>query len=177
MTGSVMAGITWLGAAIIVVSDGRRGLALGLGAVAGGLSGLALTEGQPIAAAVILASGLGAAALQLRRGRPGWVVMPPRSTPRLILAVAGGLLALWIGAAGGGSDATPRFATLAVLFLAGARMIQGHDRAAALAGAAALALTIGAAGESSGGGFLLPVAAALAAAAFGLIPAPVTDAG
>lgn len=172
-----MAGITWLGAAIIVVSDGRRGLALGLGAVACGLSGLALTEGQTIAAAVILGGGLAAAVLQLRRGRPGWVVMPPDSTPRLILAVAGGLLALWIGAAGGGLHAAPRFATMAVLFLAGARMIQGRDRATALAATAAFALTIGAAGESSGGGLLLPVAAALGAAASGLIPAPVTDAG
>jgi hypothetical protein len=177
MTEGLMAGITWLGAAIIVVSDGRRGLTLGLAAVAGGLGGLALAQGRGITAAVILAGGLGAAVLQLRRGRPGWVVMPPGSTPRLILAVVGGLLALWIGATGGGPDAAPRFATLAVLFCAGARMIQGGDRGPALAAVAALALTIGAAGDSSGGGLLLPVAAALAAAGSGLIPAPVADAG
>ena len=176
MTESVMAGITWLGAAIIVVSDGRRGLALGLAAIAGGLAGLALAEGQTVVAAALLAGGLVAAVLHLRRGRPGWAVMPPRSTPRLLLAIVGGLLALWIGAAGGGSEAAPRFATLAVLFLVGPRLIQGSDRGTALAAVAALALMIGAAGESSAD-LLLPVAAALAAAASGLIPASVTDAG
>lgn len=173
MIAGAMGGITWLGATMIVVSDGHRGLALGLALVAGGLSGLAMTSGQAIAAAVLLAGGLSAAFLQLRRGRPGWIVMPPRSTPRLILAVVGGLLALWIGASGGGPVPAARFATLAVLFLAGARLIQGGDRGTALAAAAALALTVGGAAE----GLLLPIAAALAAAGSGLIPAPVNGAG
>ena len=148
----------WLGAAIIVLSDGRRGLALGLGLMAVAFAALAWAGGDRLAAAATLAGGGVAAVLRLRSGIDGWGLMPPGSTPRLILVIVAGFLALWISASiTTGAGAPLRFATLAVLGLTGARLLEGRDTAAVLTAVAGMALA-------------LAMAAGLAATAPGLAP-------
>jgi hypothetical protein len=135
----------WLGGAIVLLSDGRRGLALGLAVLAAGLAALAFAAGDQAAAGALLAGGAGAAALRLRAGREGWGLMPAGSTPRLILSVVAALLSLWVAVAvtagpGGGL----RFAVLASLVLLVARLLQGADPAASTTAASGIALVLGA---------------------------------
>ena len=47
----------WLGAALIVLSEGRRGLALGMALVTMGFAVLALTSGQVEGAIALVAGG------------------------------------------------------------------------------------------------------------------------
>ena len=63
--------LAWLGAATVVVSDGRKAVSLGLALTGCGLGGLALLADSSSAAVVLLAGGLGAGALRLREGAPG----------------------------------------------------------------------------------------------------------
>ena len=135
--------IAWLGAAVIVLSDGRRGLALGLALIAIGFAAIAWLGGDGVAAVALLAGGAVSAAQRLRSGPGNWGMMPPGSTSRLILTLVAGLLALWIAASVTvGAGAPIRFATLAVLSLMGARALQGQDPAVVLTAAAGLALAI-----------------------------------
>ncbi len=133
----------WLGAALIVLSDGRRGLALGLALIAVAFAALAWVGGDMRAAAALFAGGAVAAVQRLRSGRDGWGVMPPGSTPRLILAIVAGVLALWIAASiTTGPGAPLRFATLAVLGLMGARVLDGRDPAVVLTAVAGMTLAL-----------------------------------
>jgi hypothetical protein len=163
----------WLGAAIIVLADGRRGLALGLAVMAAGLAGVALAAGQQPTAVALLAGGITAAALRYRTGPEGWGLMQPGSTPRIILTIVIGLVALYITASlSNGDGAAIRFASLAAIALAGARLLQGLERAAALTAAAALVLALGA-GSLLGPSGSLPAAvvAALITAGASALPA------
>jgi hypothetical protein len=156
----------WLGAAMIVLSEGRRALAVALGLVGAALAGLAwATVGWP-AAVALLAGGLAAAALRLRTGAPGWQVMPPRSTPRFILAVVAGILALWVAVSVmTGPGAPLRFAALAVIGLMTARVLTSDAPEVILTAIAALALAVAAAsGLAPAAGLATFVAAALIAA-------------
>ncbi len=143
---SVAAGIAaWLGASIVLLSDGRRGLALGLAVLGAGLAGVALDAGHAVEAVALAAGGLVAGALRLRDGPEGWRMVPPGSTPRLILSIATGLFALYIAAGVvGGDDAALRFAVLAVLSLLALRFLLGADAPAANTAASGVALTLGA---------------------------------
>lgn len=164
--------MAWLGAAIIVLADGRRGLALGLGLTAVAFAALAWASGDRLAAAAMLAGGGVAAVQRLRSGIDGWALMPPGSTPRLILVIVAGFLALWIAASvTSGAGAPLRFATLAVLGLMGARVLEGRDPAAVLTAVAGMALGLGlAAGLAPTPPGLAPyVAAALIAAGTSVI--------
>jgi hypothetical protein len=137
----------WLGGAIIVLADGRRGLALGLAVMAGGLAGTAIAAGQQLTGGAVLAGGLVAAALRLRTGSDGWGLMQPGSTPRIILTIVIGLVALYFAASLSSGDGAPeRFAAMTALALAGARLLQGTDRAAALTAASGLLLALGTGG-------------------------------
>ena len=89
----VAAFFAWAGAALIVLSDGRRGLALGLALIAPGFAVLALVAGESLAAVAILLGGAFAAVQRLRTGPDVWGLMPSGSTSRLLLSIAGGLLA------------------------------------------------------------------------------------
>ena len=171
----VAAGIVaWLGASVVVLSDGRRGLALGILVVAAGLAVLAWQDTGPAAAAAIGAGGLLAAAGRLRTGEVGWHVMPPGSTPRLVLCVAVGLLALWFAFAittGPGPGA--RFAGLSALALAAARILWSEELEVLLTATGVLALAVAAA---SAAGSSTPdawpyIAAGLVAAAVAWLPA------
>ena len=152
---------------MIVLADGRRGLALGLALIAVAFAALAWSGGDTLAAAALFAGGVIAAVQRLRSGVDGWGLMPPGSTPRLILVIVAGVLALWIAASvTTGVGAPMRFATLAVLGLMGARALEGRDPAVVLTAVAgmALAVAMAAALAPTPPGLALYVAAALIAA-------------
>ncbi len=150
--------LAWLGAALLVLADGRRGLAVGLGLLALGFSLLAIAGGDALAGVAVGAGGAFATVRRWRHGLEGWGIMPPGSTPRLVLCVASGLLALWIAASiTTGPDAPLRFAVLVVLGMMGARVLAARDSPIVMTAVAALALA-------------LPEASALAASSPGLLP-------
>jgi len=135
------AACAWLGAALVVLADGRRGLALGLAAAAAGLSVLAIQDGGGAAFAALAAGGAVASLAQLRSGPAGWGVMPPGSTPRLVLCIGAGLVGLWFaGSLTLGPDAPVRFAVLAVMGMMGLRIVTSDETPVVLAALAVLAL-------------------------------------
>jgi hypothetical protein len=139
----VAAFAAWLGAAVIVLSDGRRGLALGLAVTTVAFTVIAWADGERLGAAALLLGGAVATIRRLRTGRDVWGVMPPGSTSRLVLAIAGGLLALWIATSVmTGVGAPQRFVALSVIGLMGARVLTDDDPAAVLTALAALALSV-----------------------------------
>ena len=134
----------WFGAAVIVLADGRRGLALGLALTTVGFAVMAWLGGESLAAAAVLLGGGAAAVQRLRTGSDVWGVMPAGSTARVVLCIAGGLLALWIATSVmTGPGAPLRFAVLSVLGLMTARAIGEAENAALLTALAALALSVG----------------------------------
>jgi hypothetical protein len=143
----------WFGAALIVLSEGRRGLALGMALVTLGFAGLAMAAGQ-VEGAVALVAGGGVAVVQrLRSGQDAWGVMPPGSTARVVLAAAVGLLALWISTTVmSGPGASLRFAALSVLGLTAARVLTPSDPPALTTALAALALSVAVAAGVAGTG-------------------------
>lgn len=74
--------------------------------------------------------------------------MPPGSTSRLILAVVGGILSLWVAASvAPGPNTSLRFASLAVLVLMAGRLLQATNAAAVLTAAAGLAIALAGASD------------------------------
>lgn len=145
------AALAWLGASLIVLADGRRGLALGLGAIGLGMCAVVWPSGPGLAAGALAIGGILAGAQRLRNGPPGWAIMPAGSTPRLVLCLVGGLLALWIGAAvTSGTGASLRIAVLAVIGMTGVRVFGGHQPEVMLSGVAGLVLAVAAASSLSG---------------------------
>lgn len=146
--------VAWLGAALVVLADGRRGLALGLALLTVGLAALTWPAGMPVGAVAIAVGGLTAAGQCWRSGPPAWGIMPAGSTPRLILCIASGLLALWLAASVTTGAGSLRFAVLLVLGLMGARILISRDVPVVLAGVASMALALaaapGLAAESTG---------------------------
>lgn len=147
--------VAWLGAAIVVLADGRRGLALGLGLLTISLAVLTWPAGMAVGSVAIGVGGLIAAVQCWRSGPAEWGIMPAGSTPRLILCIASGLLGFWLAASvTTGPDASRRFAVLVVTGLMGARVLISRDVPVVLAGIAALALALatasGLAAESPG---------------------------
>jgi hypothetical protein len=129
---------------VIVLADGRRGLALGLALTTAGFAVVAWLGGESLAAAAVLLGGGVAAAQRLRTGPDVWGVMPPGSTARVVLCIAGGLLALWISTSVmTGPGAPLRFAVLSVLGLMAARAAGEAENAPLLTALAALALAVG----------------------------------
>ncbi|TMD00256.1 MAG: hypothetical protein E6I58_04485 [Chloroflexi bacterium] len=165
----------WAGAAALVLADGRRGLAVGVALVTFGFTALAWADGAWLEGSFLLAGGALCTVELIRRGPPDWGLMPPGSTPRLILAAVAGILALWFAASvTTGPDAPLRFACVAVLGLAAGRVLQGHAAASVLSASAALAIALASAsalalsdpgfapyligGMIAGGALFLPVA-------------------
>ncbi len=179
MVEAAAAFVAWFGASLVVLSDGRRGLALGIALAAVGVATLTWGSGGPLAGAALVLGGLVAAAGRFRSGRPGWMIMPAGSTPRLVLCIAAGLLALWIAAGLTTGQGGPlRFAALVVTGLAGARVLGASEApvlftaTGLLAFAVALAAALGdtsspapflAAGIIAGGAGSLPARTARAA--------------
>ena len=134
----------WAGASVIVLADGRRGLAIGIALIAGGFATLAWTAGDWFGGAALLAGGAICAVQLLRVGPQDWGLMPAGSTARLIQATVGGILALWVAASvSTGHGAPLRFASVAVLGLMAARVLQGQKATAVLTAAGGLALALG----------------------------------
>ena len=169
---AVAAFAAWLGASLIVLSEGRRGLALGLAVVTAGFAVIALVGGEVEAAVAVLAGGGVAVVQRLRTGRDEWGLMPPGSTARLVLAAAVGLTALWVSTSVmTGPGASLRFAALSVLGLTAARVLTPSEPLALLTALAALALAVAAAAgvADTSPGPALYVLAALVAAGISLI--------
>jgi hypothetical protein len=146
MVEGAAAGLAWLGASLVVLSDGRRGLALGLALLTGGFTVLALVSGLAVGAVAVAGGGGIASWLCWRSPAARWGIMPPGSTPRLVLCVGSGVLALWIAAALTiGPGAPTRFAILVVLGMLGVRVLSTSELHVVLAGIAGLALALGAA--------------------------------
>jgi hypothetical protein len=120
--------LVWVGAALVVLADARRGLALGLALVTIGFAVLAWGAGQPAGAVALTLGGM-TGALRCWTARPAaWGLMPPGSTSRMVLCVAAGLLALWISASVTTVPGAPvLFAVLVVLGLMAARVLAGRD--------------------------------------------------
>lgn len=128
---------------MIVLADGRRGLAIGVGLVAVGFAALAWVDGEWLGGAFLLAGGAVCGVELVRRGPRDWGLMPPGSTPRLILAVVAGILALWMAVSvTSGPGAALRFASLAVLGLSAARLLQGRRPMPVLTASAGLGLAL-----------------------------------
>jgi hypothetical protein len=165
----IAAFVAWAGAALLVLSDARRGLALGIALAALAIAVVVWSTSGPLEAVLIALGGTVAAAKRLTIGKDAWGIMPPGSTPRLILCVAGGLLALWVGlGVTAGHSAALRFAVLAALGLAGGRVLSSDDSAAQLSALAVIALAIAAAaglGAEAPGPWPYAAAAAIAAGA------------
>jgi hypothetical protein len=138
--------LAWAGASLVVLSDGRRGLGLGLALLTAGFAVLALFEGLQIGALAVAAGG-GIAAWQCWRSPAArWGIMPAGSTPRLVLCIGSGLLGLWLAVAVmNGSGGAMRFAILVVVGLMGARVLSSSELHVVLAAIAGLALALGAA--------------------------------
>lgn len=177
----VAAFAAWLGAAVIVLSDGRRGLALGLALITVAFTLLAWMGGERIAAVALLFGGAVAVVQRLRTGLDVWRVMPPGSTPRLVLAIGGGLLALWIATSVmTGAGAPLRFAALGVVGLMGSRVLMADIKpAAVLTSLAALALSVAVASgmADTGLGPSPYIAAAVIALGISLIKVQDTNGG
>ena len=169
----------WLGGSVIVLADGRRGLAAGLSITAIALAFLAWPNAGAPAAIAMAAGGGIAAVMRDRAGPPAWRLMPAGSTPRLILCVAAGLVALWISASvTSGPGAPVRFAMLSLVGLVGGRAISARDPAVILVAVAALVLTIAEGAGAAGGsaGVAACFAAAVIAAGTMFVPLPATHA-
>lgn len=163
----------WAGAATIVLADGRRGLAAGIALIAAAFTTLVWFGAGWFAGAVLLIGGAICAIQLLRAGKQDWGLMSPGSTPRLILAVVGGILSLWVAASvTSGPGAPLRFACLSVLGLLGGRLLQGRQATPLLAAASGLAIALAGASALRGGApdvasYLL---GALIAAGVGFLP-------
>lgn len=166
--------VAWAGASVIVLADGRRGLAAGVGLVALGFAVLAWANGLWLEGAILIAGGAVSVFELVRTGPQEWGLMAPGSTPRLILAVVGAILSLWVAASvTTGPGASLRFASLSVLVLMAGRLLQSQSAIGVLTAAAGLALGLsGASGLAPNGGGLAPylIGAMIAAGAM-LLPA------
>lgn len=165
--------IAWLGGALIVLADGRRGLAAGLALLAVAAAGVTWAAGDPGGAVVLLAGGIVGAALRFTIGGEGWGLMEPGSTPRLLFTVVVGLVALWVAIGltsgdGGGF----RFAVLAALLLLGGRFFQEASQTALLSAIAGFALILGALAHD---GIAAYVVAALITAGISAVPVPLAS--
>jgi hypothetical protein len=133
----------WLGASLVVVADGRRGLALGIAVSTLGLAVLALVSAGALAAAAIAVGGAIAGARRFVSGPVGWEVLAQGSTPRLVLCVATALVGLWIAVAvTSGPVASLRFAVITGIALSAARALSSAEQAAQLSAVAIVALCV-----------------------------------
>ena len=166
--------VAWLGADLVVLADGRRGLALGLAFLTLSFAILAWPAGMAVGSVAIGVGGLIAALQCWRSGPQEWGIMPAGSTPRLILCIGSGLLAFWLAASvTTGPDASLRFAVLVVPGLMGARILMSRDVPVVLAGITALALALAAASGLAAGapGPIPAIVGGLIAAGVMFVPA------
>lgn len=166
----VAAFVAWLGAAVIVLADSRRGLAAGLAVLAVAAAALAWSQGEEGGAIVLLAGGVLGSALRFTIGPDGWGLMQPGSTPRLLFTIIAALVALWVAlAATTGESAGFRFAVLTVLVLLGGRLLQAVEPTVMLTAIAGVALVLG---IVSGDGLVTYIVAGLVTVGVSAMPVP-----
>ena len=165
--------MAWLGSAVLVLSDARRGLSVGLLVAGLGLAAVRAVEGDPADAGILFAGGLLGALAGLRRNpRQGWGLLAAGSTPRIVLCVVLGGAALWfaIGGLDGPGEPAGRASAAIVMVLGAGRLLATREARSGLAAASLVAL---------GGGALAALATtdatgaligAVAAVALNLIP-------
>ena len=126
---------------MVVVSDGRRGLAAGIALSTLGLAVLAFITAGAVAAAAIAGGGAIAAVRRSVSGPAGWEILAPGSTPRLVLCIATALVAFWIAAGvTSGPVGSLRFGLMTGIALSAARLLSTDDAAAQLSTVAIVAL-------------------------------------
>lgn len=165
--------LAWVGAGILVLSDGRRGVAAGMLVSGAGLALGQFAASDPVPAGLV-AAGAGLAALASLRGidASGWRFLPPGTTPRIVLTLVLGGVALWFGAAvlEGPGEWQMRGAAALVIALAGARALTVGEVGVSLAAASLVALaSAGLAGQRPAGS---PAALLAVVAAVGLSLVP-----
>ncbi len=134
----------WFGASLVVLSDGRRGQALGLGLIALAGAVLSFDAVGLVPAAALGAGGALAAARRYVTGPEGWGIMPPGSTPRLVLCLAAAIAVFWFASGVATGPGGPlRFATVITAALAAARVLESAEEPVVLTAIAALALAVG----------------------------------
>lgn len=163
VVGPAGAALAWLGACLMILSDGRRGLSAGLLAAAAGI-GLAAGARDPASGALILAGGVACALPRLRDGIPGFGLLPAGSTPRLILCLVGGAAGAYSGTLlGAETEPWLLIASVSAGGLAVARLLGSEQRQSSLAATALFVLALG--GTEVAAGSAPPAAGALLAAA------------
>lgn len=167
----VAAFVAWLGAAVIVLADSRRGLAAGLAVLAVAAAAIAWSQGEQGGAIVLLAGGVLGSTLRFTSGPDGWGLMQPGSTPRLLFTIIVALVALWVALAitSGGHGAGFRFAALTALVLLGGRLLEAAEPAVMLTAIAGVAMVLG---IVSGNGIVDYAVAALVTAGVSAMPVP-----
>ncbi|MDQ6748529.1 MAG: hypothetical protein M3010_10570 [Candidatus Dormibacteraeota bacterium] len=165
--------LSWLGAGLFVLSDGRRGIAAGIFIAAVGLGLTQEADQRPLAGLIVTAGGvLGALAALGGEDRPGWGVLPAGSTSRIVLSVVLGAAALWLGS---GLLTVPggwqvRAAASIVMALAGARALVGTQISVAMGAASLVVLAAGGVAGHGGGGLEAGLLASAGAVVLNLLP-------
>jgi hypothetical protein len=135
--------LVWLGASLVVLSDGRKGLAVGIALTTVGLATFALVLAGPLAAVALVLGGAVAAARRYVTGAAGWAILPPGSTPRLVLCVATAVIAFWFAAGvTSGSYASLRFGVIVGAVLSAARVLSTSEQTVLLSAVTVLALSV-----------------------------------
>ncbi|TMC13589.1 MAG: hypothetical protein E6J29_06270 [Chloroflexi bacterium] len=178
MSAAIAAGglvLAWLGASVLVLSEARRGLAIGLLSAAGGLAAVRAAEGDLVEAGLLLGGGLLAAVAGLRRNRRrGWGLLPPGSTPRIVLCVVAGAGALWLatGLLDSPGEWQARSAAAILIALGAGRLLAAGDPRAMLWAASLVVLGAGALAAMAASETTAALIGAVAAVALNLIPTP-----
>ena len=161
----------WLGASLIVLGERSRGIAAGAGFATLGLAVIAWQSAGFIPGLAIFGGGAVVALQHQRSDDRTWGIMPAGSTPRLILCVATGLVALWVAASVTlGPGVAQRFAVLVTVGLTAGRILTTQQIQVVMAAAAVLALAV-AEGAGFGTRSVWPyVAAGLIAIGVTLVP-------
>jgi len=170
--------VAWLGSSLLVLSDARRGLAVGLLVAAGGLALVRASEGELVDAGLLLGGGvLGAVASLLRNRRRGWGLLPPGSTPRIVLCLVAGGLALWLatGLLDSPGEWQARSAAAILIALGAGRLLAAGDARAALAAASLVALGAGGLAGLAASEATAALIGGVAAIALNLVPTPTDE--
>jgi len=171
-------GLVWLGGSILVLSDARRGLAVGLLLSALGLSMAVTAQAGPVEGGLLAGGGLVAVVAGLRHDpRRGWGLLQGPSTPRVILCVVMGGAGLWLGLGIIDSPGQPeaRAAATTMIALGASRLFSEREARSGLAAATLVALGAGALAAMSSATPAAALAGAVAAVALNLLPTPAEE--
>jgi len=166
-------GLAWLGASTLVLSDARRGLAVGLLLASLGVAMTRALQGGPLEGGFLAAGGVLAVVVGLRRNpHRGWGLLQVPSTPRVVLCLVMGGAALWLGLGllqgpGGGQA---RAAALIAVALGAGRLLGEREARAGLAAASMVALGAGAIAGMGGAPVSGALLGAVVAVALNLLP-------